>query len=161
MLFRSRTYGAALYKALVASGIQFKGSGDVLITVRDEDKPAAIEIARGLHAAGRRIVATHGTCAALRAAGIPAEAINKISQGSPNLLELILAGGVSLMLNTPSADKIAEAEAARIRRACIETGVPCVTSIDTATALLQALHYFASPGEASCLRLPEYLALPG
>jgi carbamoyl-phosphate synthase large subunit len=153
-----RTFGAALYKAMVASGIIFKGEGKVLLTVKDEDKPIAVEIAQGLHANGREIAATGGTARALQAAGVPCETVQKIQHGSPNILDFILGGHVSLMINTPSLTETAESEAARIRRACIETGVPCVTTIDTARALLQALDVFADPSKASCLRLEEYFA---
>jgi carbamoyl-phosphate synthase large subunit len=151
-----RSFEGALYKALVASGIHFRGDGCVLLTVRDEDKLAAVEIAKGLVVGGHRIVATHGTAQALASAGIEVETIGKIGAGTPNLLGLILDGKVSLMINTPSNDRIAELEGARIRRACIETGVPCVTSIDTATALLRALEVFRDPRQALCLRLDEY-----
>jgi carbamoyl-phosphate synthase large subunit len=151
-----RTFEAALYKALVASGIHFKGDGVVLMTVRDEDKPKAIEIAKELHSRGKQIAATRGTAMALKGAGVPCDVVLKISEGDPNLLDLIMNGGVSLMVNSPSADKVTEAEAARIRRACIETGIPCVTSIDTAGAIMRAMAVFEKPELASCLRLEEY-----
>jgi carbamoyl-phosphate synthase large subunit len=150
------TYEGALYKALVASGIIFKGDGCVLMTVKDDDKPLALEIARGLHESGRQIAATPGTAKVLQEAGIPCESVNKIQAGSPNILDLIMEGRVSLMINTPGLNETSESEAARIRRACIETGVPCVTSIDTAGALIRALDVFAHPETASCLRLDEY-----
>jgi carbamoyl-phosphate synthase large subunit len=153
-----RTFDGALYKAMVASGIHFKGDGLVLLTVRNEDKAEAIKIAKGLHNAGRKIAATPGTASALEAAGVPCEKVNKIQQGSPNLLDLVMEGKVSLMINTPSLTETSESEAARIRRSCIETGVPCVTSIDTATALIQALEVFADPEKAQCLRLEEYFS---
>ena len=150
------TFEGALYKALVASGIHFKGDGFVLLTVKDDDKVEALEIAKGLHASGKRIAATPGTARTLLAAGIPCETVNKIQQGSPNVLDLIMGSHVSLMINTPSLNESSESEAARIRRACIETGVPCVTSIDTAGALIRALDVYANPEFASCLRLEEY-----
>ena len=150
------TYEGALYKALVASGITFKGDGLVLITVRDEDKPKAVEIARELHRSGKKLAATKATCEAFTNAGIPCDEVARISQGSPHILDLILSGQVSLMINTPSLTETSESEAARIRRACIETGVPCVTSIDTAEALIRALDVFSDPSRASCLRLEEY-----
>ena len=134
------------------------GMGVVLITVKDEDKAEAIEIARGMHETGRKLVATPGTAIALVEAGIPCESVNKIQDGSPNILDLILDGKVSLMVNTPSLTENSESEAARIRRACIETGVPCVTSIDTAGALLRAIEVFSDPSQAQCLRLDEYFA---
>ena len=154
------TFEGALYKALVASGIHFKGDGYVLLTVNDMDKPAALEIAKGLHASGRKIAATPGTAQVLNDAGIPCETTGKIQSGSPNILDLITNGLVSIMINTPSLNESSESEAARIRRACIESGVPCVTSIDTAGALIRALDVFANPSLASCLRLDEYFVQP-
>jgi carbamoyl-phosphate synthase large subunit len=154
------TYVGALYKALVASGINFKGDGYVVVTVQDADKPKAIEISRQLSERGYKIAATAGTAKALKAAGIECTRINKIHEGSPNLMDLISAGEVSLMINTPSAEQAAESEGAYIRRACIETGAPCVTSIDTAGALAQALEVFRDPMRSSCLRLEEYFEEP-
>lgn len=151
-----RTYEAALYKAMVASHINFKGDGYVLVTVKDEDKATAIQIAKGLHQSGRKLAATPGTAKTLQDAGLPCHSVNKIQAGSPNILDLIMGGEVSLMINTPSLTETSESEAARIRRACIETGVPCVTSIDTAEALIRALEVFSDPSRASCLRLEEY-----
>src|SRR6185312_8368422 len=101
---------------------------------------------------------TPGTAQVLQQAGIPCETVNKIQAGSPNILDLIMEGEVSLMINTPGLNETSESEAARIRRACIETGVPCVTSIDTAGALIHALDVFADPSKAECLRLEEYFA---
>ncbi|MBW7928756.1 MAG: hypothetical protein H3C58_11885, partial [Fimbriimonadaceae bacterium] len=108
----------------------------------------------------KKVVATGGTYRALCEAGIACEVVSKISQGSPNLLDLILSGGVSMMINTPGVDKEAEVEAARIRRACIETGVPCVTSIDTAMAIARAVDLYQDPAQSQCLRLQEYFHAP-
>jgi carbamoyl-phosphate synthase large subunit len=152
-----RTFEGALYKAMVASGIQFKGDGLVCITVKEGDKERALEIARGLVANGREIAATPGTAAYLSAHGIDCVVLQKIQSGSPNILEAVMSGTISLMINTPSLNETSESEAARIRRACIETGVPCVTSIDTAVALIRALSVFQNPERAECLRLEEYL----
>jgi carbamoyl-phosphate synthase large subunit len=132
----------------------------VVVTVQDADKPKAIEISRELRARGYKIAATGGTAAALTAAGIKCMRINKIQEGSPNLMDLIAAGEVSLMINTPSAEQTSESEGALIRRACIETGAPCVTSIDTAGALAQALEVYRDPMRSSCLRLDEYFKGP-
>ena len=151
-----RTFAGALYKAMVASGIVFKGEGDVLLTVREGDKDAAVAIGQALHERGRSLAATPGTAQALRDAGLPCHEVQKIQAGSPNILDHIMRGSVSLMINTPSLTETSESEAARIRRACIETGVPCVTSIDTAVALVQALDVFDDPTRAECLRLEEY-----
>ena len=153
------TYESALYKAFLAAGINFKGDGAVCLTVRDLDKTFAIEIGKRLVANGRKVVATPGTAEALKKAGGDCESVGKIQSGSPNLLDLIMDGGVSLMINTPSLTETSESEAARIRRACIETGVPCVTSIDTATALVRALEIYDDPSKSTCKRLDEYFAL--
>lgn len=152
------TYEGALYKALVASGIHFKGDGAVCITVKPDDKPEALLIAQELVANGRELVATPGTAAFFRESGVPCESVEKIQHGSPNLLDWIMEGRISLMINTPSLTETAESEAARIRRACIETGVPCVTSLDTAGALVRALRVYQDPSAAQCRRLEEYLA---
>ncbi len=153
------TYEAALYKALLAAGINFKGSGAVCITVRDQDKEQAVDIGRRLLASGRKVVSTPGTASYLQSRGIACDSINKIQAGSPNLLDLIMDGGVSMMINTASLTETSESEAARIRRACIETGVPCVTAIDTASALVHALEIYSDPMMSQCKRLDEYFVL--
>lgn len=152
------SYEAALYKALVASGILFKPRGQVILSVTDADKTAAVGIARALVERGYRIGATPGTHAALSEAGIEAECLNKIGQGNPTLLDRIFQNEVSLMINTPSPGQSSNSDAARIRRACIETGVACVTSIDTAQALATSLSVFEDPSLASCRAIGEYVA---
>lgn len=154
------TYEGALYKALIAAGIQFRGDGYVLLTVRDRDKPAAIQIARELIANGYKIAATAGTHDALHDEGIPSRWMMKIQEGRPTILDHIVQGQISMLINTPGQDPQMEHEGAQIRRACIESGVPCVTSLDTAGALVRALKVFADPSLATCLRLEEYFGVP-
>jgi len=156
-----RSYVCALYKALVASGITFQPNGYVALSVADPDKPEAVRIARELVRRGYPLAATSGTHRALEEAGIRSRELLKIQQGSPNLLDLILQGEVSLMINTPNPDgRRVNEDARRIRRACIERGVACVTSIDTAQALAAALDVFENPAMASCLPYGNYLASP-
>lgn len=150
------TFEGALYKSLVASGISLPSGGVVVISVNDADKPAAIEIAKSLSARGYEIACTGGTHRALQAAGVASQRVAKISEGSPHLLDLVMSRRVSLLINTPGTDAETEAEASRIRRGCIETGVACITNIDTAEALVKALPFFEDPSGASCLRLDEY-----
>ena len=152
------SYEAALYKAMIASGIVFKPRGQVILTVQPADKEVAVEIGRAFHERGYALGATGGTCDALSAAGIPAERLNKVQEGSPNLLDRLFAGEVSLMINTPTPGQRAGSDAARIRRACIETGVACVTSIDTAQALARALDVFENAELAVCRTVTEYVA---
>ncbi|MCB0826291.1 MAG: carbamoyl-phosphate synthase large subunit [Armatimonadetes bacterium] len=151
------TYEAALYKALIASGIVFKPKGQVILTVSDQDKSEVAEVAQQLHGKGYALAATGGTHQAIDSAGIPCEKLHKIQQGSPNILERLYQGEVSLMVNTPGPGQSVGSDAARIRRACIETGVACVTSIDTARALARSLEYFENPERAQCLTIGEYL----
>ncbi len=150
------TFEGALYKSLVASGISLPTGGVVVISVNDADKPAAIEIAKSLSARGHEIACTGGTHRTLQAAGVGSQRVAKISEGSPHLLDLVMSRRVSLLINTPGTDAETEAEASRIRRGCIETGVACITNIDTAEALVKALPFFEDPLGVSCRRLDEY-----
>ena len=152
------SYEAALYKALVASGIVFKAKGQVIITVNDEDKPEAVEIAKRLSERGYALGATGGTCDAIRDGGVECERLNKIQDGSPTLLDRLYAGEVSLMVNTPGKGQEMGSDASRIRRACIETGVACVTSVDTAKALARALAVFENQDLASCRTIREHVS---
>jgi carbamoyl-phosphate synthase large subunit len=152
-----RVYEAALYKALVASHIQFKSDGHVVLSVSDADKPMAVDIARELQRRRYPIAATAGTHRALANAGIESKLLAKIQDGTETILDFISSGQVSLMINTPTMGKRSTAEAARIRRACIETGVACVTTIDTAAALARALDYFEDPDRSSCMPYDAYL----
>ena len=150
-------YEAALYKALVASGVTFKAKGQVILTVADADKEDAVAIGRRLVERGYALGATGGTCDALAAAGVPAERLGKIQEGGATLLDRIYQGEVSLMINTPGLTSESNEHALRIRRACVETGVVCLTSIDTAKALTQALELFENPDRVECKPLHEYI----
>lgn len=153
-------FESALFKALIASGITFKPKGQVILTVTDEDKGEAVEIARALSQKGYQLGATGGTCEAIRKAGVECDRLAKIQEGSPNLLDQLYAGEVSLMVNTPGKSQAMGSQASRIRRACIETGVACVTSIDTAKALARALAVFEDQSLASCRTINEHVAGP-
>jgi carbamoyl-phosphate synthase large subunit len=151
-------YPRALYKALLAAGIDVPTKGSLLATVADADKDEALPILREFAGLGFRVFATAGTARFLRQHGVEAETVNKISEGTPNLIDLIYGGRVDLLINTISKDKRIEREGALIRRASVERAVPCLTSLDTARALLLALEARKS-GEAFDVRtVDEYLA---
>ncbi|MCE9557454.1 MAG: carbamoyl-phosphate synthase large subunit [Armatimonadetes bacterium] len=154
-------YEAALYKALIASGIHFKPGGYVILTVTKDDKDKTVGIARKLLAAGYKLAATPGTHTRLKEEGIESHLVMKIQEGSPSLLELIFNGEASLMINTPTVGEQSTKEAKQMRRACIESGVVCITSIDTAEAVAQALHLFARPELSNCMPYTEYLKQRG
>jgi carbamoyl-phosphate synthase large subunit len=133
------TYEAALYKAMVAAGIKIPRTGAVLLTLADKDKAEGVQLARAFLAKGFQLLATRGTAAALQAAGLPVQVVPKIGEGSPNLLDYIKGKRVQLLVNTPSPERRAEQQGLLIRRAAVESGVPCLTALDTAWALLRAL----------------------
>jgi len=151
------TFAAALSKALIGSGIRVPQTGTALITVRDQDKPDACEIGRSLVELGFDLLATVGTARALNDAGILCESIPRIGHDPDrNVATAVRSGQVKLLINTPSTDRDAEAEAMQIRRICVETGVPCLTSVDTAKALVTALELQHVGGKVNCLSLDDY-----
>ena len=135
-------FSRALYKAMVASGIDVPAGGKgaaLLVTLADPDKEEALPIIKDFAGLGFQLYATGGTARFLEAHGLTVTTANKISEGTPNLLDLIRGGRVSLLINTVSKDKQIEKEAALIRRASVEHSIPCLTSLDTARALHTAL----------------------
>ena len=151
-------YPRALFKAMVACGFDMPLEGALLATVADSDKDEALPLLREFAELGFKLYGTSGTARFLRANNVDAEPVNKISEGAPNLLDLIHGGSVSLLINTISKDKRIEREGALIRRASVERGVPCLTSLDTARALLIALRSYRSGHEINVRTVDEYLA---
>jgi carbamoyl-phosphate synthase large subunit len=135
-------FSRALYKAMVASGIDVpldREKRSLIVTLADPDKEEALPIIRDFASLGFSLYATSGTAAFLANHGLDVTPVKKISEGEPNLIDLIRGGKVSLLINTVSNDKKIEREAARIRRASVEHSIPCLTSLDTARALHTAL----------------------
>jgi carbamoyl-phosphate synthase large subunit len=151
-------FSRALHKAMVASGVAVPNRGTLVLTVADRDKPEAAELARGFARLGFNIHATKGTADFLAAAGIPATRVGKISEGSPNIIDFIMSGKVDLLINTMSKDHKPGREGIRIRRATVEHSVPCLTSLDTAQALLTALSSRREGERFSYKTIDEYLA---
>ncbi|MCH7493924.1 ATP-grasp domain-containing protein, partial [bacterium] len=120
--------------------------GAVLITVADPDKGAAVAIARRLSVLGYRLYATDGTWRALESAGIEALRVAKISEGPPSLLDLLGEGRICLVVNSDSADREAETDGRKIRRASVEGGIPILTNVETALALVSSLEERARGG---------------
>ncbi len=152
------TYPQALYKAMVASGIGLPVSGgSIIFTVADADKAEALEIAREFADLGYRIFATQGTCRHLVENGVAAESVMKLHEGEGNIVDLIKSSKIDLLINTLSTDKRIEREAAQIRRTSVEAGVPCLTSLDTARALLLSLASRSSGKVCAVATIDEYL----
>ncbi len=135
----AKTFNEALYKAFLGAGIRLPRHKNMIITVRDQDKPEAVEIARRFEALGYNIFATKGTARALMEADISVRLTRKLEQESPNILDLILGHEIDLVIDTPSQGVEHSHDGFIIRRSAIETGVNVLTAIDTARALVTSL----------------------
>ena len=135
----ARTFDEALYKAFLGAGIKLPKYKNMILTVRDEDKEEAVEIGRRFERIGYRIFATRGTAEALKAGGVKANAVNKIEQESPYLMDLILGHKIDLVIDTPPQGADRSRDGFVIRRNAIDTGVNVLTAIDTAKALITSL----------------------
>lgn len=136
---KDSTLEKALYKGLVAAGMDIKDHGSVLMTVADKDKDEAIALARRFTNIGYSILATPGTAKAIEEAGIKASVVDKIGSNGPTLLDVIQNGGAQLIVNTLTKGKQPARDGFRIRRESVENGVPCLTSLDTAEAMLRVI----------------------
>ncbi|MEW9698067.1 carbamoyl-phosphate synthase large subunit [Paenibacillus sp. SI8] len=136
---RDTNFAKALYKGLIGAGMKIPPAGSVVVTVSDKDKEEAIEIMKGFYRLGYKIIATGGTAVALQEAGLPVNTVNKLSEGSPNILDLIRSGEAQFVVNTLTKGKTPERDGFRIRREAVENGVVCMTSLDTVRALVNML----------------------
>ncbi|MEI6447597.1 MAG: carbamoyl-phosphate synthase large subunit [Actinomycetes bacterium] len=134
----ARDFPTAFAKAQAAAGAELPEGGTVFLSVKDADKPLAGALASQLHDLGFRIVATRGTAAAVSSMGIPAQVINKIPEGSPNVVDLIEAGEVGLVVNTPTGSG-GRVDGWEIRTAAVRNGVPCVTTMAGGLAAARAI----------------------
>jgi carbamoyl-phosphate synthase large subunit len=131
-------FPTAFGKAQSGAGAQLPTSGSVFITVTDGDKPMATQLAAALHDLGFSILATGGTARSIRRMGVPVEAIPKISEGSPNVVDRIEAGDVDLVINTPTGSG-ARSDGYEIRSAAVARGIPCITTMTGASAAQRAI----------------------
>ena len=135
-----KTFNGALYKAFEGAGVELPKYKQMSMTVKDADKPEAVGIAKRFEKLGYKIYATRSTAKYLQEHGVNALRVNKISQESPNVMDLILGHKIDLVIDTPTqgnGDKTRDGFL--IRRNAIETGVYCITAMDTANALAHAL----------------------
>ena len=135
----AKTFDEALYKAFLGAGIKLPKFKNMIMTVRDEDQPEAVEIGRRFANIGYHIFATSGTARVLNEAGVKATPVRKIEQESPNLLDLILGHKIDLVIDIPAQGAEHSRDGFVIRRNAIETGVNVLTAIDTARALITSL----------------------
>ena len=154
------TFAGALLKGFIAAGVRLPDRtlagvrGRILVSIADEEKHESIEVLRAYANLGFTLVATGGTHRLLVENGIASEFVNKIADGSPHVLEAIASRGVDLVINNAvGAREISDGY--RIRRAAVEASVACLTSLDTAGALAEALAYDLGPPRS----LQEYRAM--
>ena len=153
------TFAGALRKGFVAAGIRIPAEADdgrrgrILVSISDDEKGEAVPIVRRYAELGYALVATRGTHALLIDNGIPAERINKIADGSPHVLDAIVSRSIDLVINAAGPREANDGY--RIRRAAVEASVACLTSLDTASALADALASDAGPPRS----LQEYRAV--
>ncbi len=136
----AKTFNEALYKAFLGAGIVLPKYKQMIMTVKDADKEEAVGVAKRFEALGYKIYATRSTAKYLNEHGVNALRVNKISQESPNVMDLILGHKIDLVIDTPTqghGDK--SRDGFLIRRNAIETGVYCITAMDTANALATSL----------------------
>jgi carbamoyl-phosphate synthase large subunit len=149
------TFDAALAKALLAAGLMLPLQGAILLSIADRDKAEALPIIRRFSSIGYNLYATEGTADMIEAAGLPVKKISKIiSEGHPNIIDIISNGTIDGVVNTVTGDRVPLRDGFQIRRAAAEKRIACFTSLDTARAAVEALAngsqiYSAQP-------LPDY-----
>lgn len=145
---KDQTLEKALYKGMVAAGMQMKEYGSVLMTVADKDKDEAVLLAQRFIDIGYQILATKGTAEHLDKAGITVREVDKIGSSGPTLLDIIQSGETQLVINTLTKGKQPARDGFRIRRESVENGIPCLTSLDTAEAILRVIESMTFSAEA-------------
>jgi len=157
----ARNLNEALRKAFAASGMHVERGSAALLTIADADKPELFPIVSRLVELGCRLVATDGTARALRAAGFSPRVVAKIGEEGPTVVDVIVRGEVQLVINTMSNIYEDRGDGApvfkdgfEIRRAAVERRIPCLTSLDTATALLESA--VAAPDDVEVRTIDEW-----
>ncbi len=146
-------FPTAFGKAQAAAGVSLPAGGSVFVTVTDTDKPAATQLAARFHELGFEVIATGGTAQAISSMGVPVTRINKLSEGSPHVVDLIRERRCDLVINTPTGSG-ARADGHAIRTAAVRHGIPCVTTMTGASAAVRAIAA-QKESEAEVLSLQE------
>ena len=133
-----RSFGEAYAKALIGAGMSLPSEGCVFLSLRDVDKSLLAEIAGPLHSLGFKLMATAGTAREIRRLGVPVETVFKVREGRPDIVDHVRNGRVQLMINTPLGRKGIYDEAA-MRLAGLRFGVPCITTVRGAQAVVAAI----------------------
>ena len=135
------TFGEAFVKSQMAASVNLPESGTVFISVKNQDKPKAVEVARGLHGLGFKVVATRGTAAAIKEAGIPVMVVNKVAEGRPHIVDMLKNGEVALVINTVEERRNAITDSRAIRTQALAARVTYYTTIAGARAAVEGMQY--------------------
>ena len=150
----STSYGEAFYKAQEATQSKLPLSGTVLISVNNKDKAEVAEIAKSFAEDGFKIIATSSTCDLIRKAGIEAEKVNKLSEGRPNILDMITNGQIDLIVNTP-VGKDSVNDDSYLRKAAIKARIPYMTTIAAARVTAKGIRYIKEHGRGDVKSLQQ------
>jgi len=150
-------YARALYKAITGAGMNIPIEGCILFTVADKDKDEMKQLARAFADLGFKIVATEGTAKALQEIGIDAEVVGKVHQRSVDIIQQIKLSKIHMVVNTQAPGKHVMRDGFRIRRATVEHGIPCLTSLDTAWEVLRMLTFMRDRRLVYSLAIQDYV----
>jgi carbamoyl-phosphate synthase large subunit len=148
------TFGEAYGKAMIGAGLSLPSAGKAFLSVNDTDKGTAVLLARKLSRLGFEIVATVGTAARLLEVGMTVETVFKVNEGRPNIVDHIKSGDISLVINTPLG-RASHYDEQAIRRAALQYGVPCVTTMTGAQALVEAIAAYGTQSTPNVHSLQE------
>ena len=134
-------YARALYKAITGAGMNIPVKGRILFTVADKDKDEMKQLAKAFSELGFELAATEGTARAIRSLGIDADIVGKVHERSTDIIQMIKTGQINMVINTLTQGKGSAKDGFKIRRATVEHGIACLTSLDTAWEVLRVLSF--------------------
>lgn len=150
-------YARALYKAIVGSGINVPTKGCVLFTVADKDKEEMKQLAKAFADLDFQIAATEGTAKAIKSMGIDVEVVGKVHERSSDIIEKIKTGKIHMVINTLTQGKHSLKDGFKIRRATVEHGIACLTSLDTAWEVMRVLSFMRERRLVYSLAIQDYV----
>ena len=150
-------YARALYKAIIGSGTHVPTDGCILFTVADKDKNEMKQLAQAFSDLGFKLAATDGTAKAMEEVGIKADVVGKMHERSSDIIQLIKAGKINMVINTLTQGKHVQKDGFKIRRATVEHGIACLTSLDTAWEVLRVLSFMRERRLVYSLAIQDYV----
>ncbi|MBR1420096.1 MAG: carbamoyl-phosphate synthase large subunit [Selenomonadaceae bacterium] len=150
-------FARALYKAIVGAGMNIPTEGTILFTVADKDKEEVKQLGQAFAELGFTIVATEGTAVALKSVGIDVQVVGKVHQRSSDIIQMIQHGQIHMVINTMTPGKHIAKDGFKIRRATVEHGIACMTSLDTAWQVLRVLTFMRTRRLVYSLAIQDYV----